>query len=406
MAISIFIYMKMKPQLEMKFSLFGIIQISAKGKEAIKQLVPKAIQLALIGGCTSVIVYVTKKEIAYYLNKRHQQDRSPTLPPTNPDEVFRDYKPSEAFDSKDSDLSPMVGYILPEGHDALVYGMKGTMKSYLVLGTMIQIGMGEYPQILPPDETSKYQPPTKVYCIYADGENGMAVIKDRYKSFGDKLDSFMQILEAKSFGNDMDVFFEKLYQMCSKLPDGTKVILGIDNIKSLLNDHSHNDGKLYLNKLKQLRERLSPKRISLTSITLGHTVKTGNKISGTYDLPCLTPYVFKIEPDHKFTIEESRTGIKGIVYPLKVMEDGYTRLAFCLAEDEPTEDANSVAVWNGKLSLEKTIEMKEFYDRGEPGRGLQPTAEKYGLKYAMNVTRELERLDKYLTATSETGEEE
>ena len=234
----------------------------------------------------------------------------------------------------------------------------------------------------------------------------MAVIKDRYKSFGDKLDSFMQILEAKSFGNDMDVFFEKLYQMCSKLPDGTKVILGIDNIKSLLNDHSHNDGKLYLNKLKQLRERLSPKRISLTSITLGHTVKTGNKISGTYDLPCLTPYVFKIEPDHKFTIEESRTGIKGIVYPLKVMEDGYTRLAFCLAEDEPTEDANSVAVWNGKLSLEKTIEMKEFYDRGEPGRGLQPTAEKYGLKYAMNVTRELEKLEKYLTATSETGEEE
>ena len=54
--------------------------------------------------------------------------------------------------------------------------------------------------------------------------------------------------------------------------------------------------------------------------------------------------------------------------------------------------------WKGKLTLEKTLEMSQFYEEGEKGRGLLPTAKKFGLKNAVEVSRELEKLNTFLKA--------
>lgn len=391
------------PQNEIAIKFFGIIQVTCKGQKAIKKMVPTAIKIAVIAGATTTVVYVAKKGISYLMDKKNNKNNVPQKPNITIDEAFHEYKPSEAFNSEKNNLSPMVGYMLPEGFDSLVYGMKGTMKSFLVLGTMIQVGLGEYPQILPPDEKEKFHPPVNVRCIYADGENGRVVFTDRYKNLGARLDPFMDILEAKSFGNDMDLFFEKLFEMSSIYPSGTKVLLGVDNIKSLLNDHSYNESKHYLNKIRELRERLSSKEITLTTITLCHTVKEGDKISGTYDLACLTSFIFKVDKMHHFTIEESRTSPKGTVFSLKVVNDGYTRLVYA-SEEEKKDDITPI--WNGTLSLEDTIKMKEFYREGVPGFGRKPTAQKFGLLYPIYVKRELEKLEKYLSTMSneDTGQ--
>lgn len=302
---------------------------------------------------------------------------------------FEVYKLSDALGSS-NDFRPMLGMLMPENCDSLIYGTKGTMKSILVLGTMIQIVLGQYPEILPPEDKN-YERPQNVHAIYVDGENGKAVLNDRYKSFGTRLDNTLEIVETKSYGNDMNKLFEKLTERCMLQPSGTRILLGIDNIKSLLNDHSNKEGKKYLNKLKELRALLSKKNISLSTITICHTVKDGKKISGTYDLPCLIPFVFKIEPSHTFTIEESRTGPKGVQFELVVKEDGYTRLAY---KNIPLGEP----VYKGRLTLEKAREMKNFYQENVSGRGLRPTAEKYGLEQHTHVKEELKALEEYESA--------
>lgn len=242
------------------------------------------------------------------------------------------YKPSEAFGAE-NDLKPMLGYLLPEGNDALIYGMKGSMKSYFTLTTMAQIIRGEVPTVLPPT-MGDYALPNHVYAIYADGENGNVVLKQRLSFFGSSLDSHMDILAAHEFGNDQEKFFKVLSDVCMKKPRGSKILVGVDNLKSLLNDMSQSQGRDYLNRFKKLRAALKDEDISLTSITVHHTDKTGDKVSGSYSIPCLTPYIFRIEQgkddSHRnLVVEHTRTGDnKDSIYALKVSTEDYTHLAY------------------------------------------------------------------------------
>lgn len=57
---------------------------------------------------------------------------------------------------------------------------------------------------------------------------------------------------------------------------------------------------------------------------------------------------------------------------------------------------NNLPEWKGKLPLEQAMQMKEDYKLGLAGSGLKQMAKKHGLKYEMDVKRELEKLDKYL----------
>ena len=57
---------------------------------------------------------------------------------------------------------------------------------------------------------------------------------------------------------------------------------------------------------------------------------------------------------------------------------------------------NNLPEWKGKLPLGLAMQMKKDYKPGQAGFGLKQMAKKYGLKYEMDVKRELETLDKYL----------
>lgn len=346
---------------------------------------------------------------------KHPKDSSGT--DASNDTETPNYSTYDMSDLKNSDimLTPMIGQFLPENYDCLVYGEKGTMKSLLVLSTMIQLGLGEVPQILPPDHRETYTPVSNVRCVYVDGENGKVILKERYGATLDKL-GFIKVIEAQTFGNGGDKLFQTIREAVKGYPDGTKIFMGIDNLKSVANEFSSGAGKELLNNLKKLREDLNQRHITLTTMIIHHTDKTGKQASGSYTLPCLTPFVFKLEYDvqkqeHTLVIQESRTYRKGDRYLLEEVQGDY--LYLCNAhlmgatdkpnvindEEDDTPSWEKMIPWD--IPLELALEIGEFYQEGVNGRGLLATIkefglEKYGIKESSQLRRLLNKLSEYL----------
>lgn len=318
--------------------------------------------------------------------------------------------------NSDKNITPMIGKMLPENFDCLVYGEKGCMKSFLVLGTMIQLGLGEVPQILPTDKRETYTPVSNVRCIYVDGENGQFILNDRYNNILDKL-GFLDVIEAQSFGNGGDKLFQAIREVCKKYPDGTKIVLGIDNMKSVANDLSSSSGKELLNNLKKLRAELYKRHISLTSMIIHHTEKSGKEASGSYTFPCLIPFVFKLEynaqnKERVLVVEESRTYPKGDRYLLKEVQGDYLYLrndhlieSAVKPVETPKEDVESdveTPSWNEKIPLNVMEDIMKFYEVGVSGKGLKTTIAKFKLEqYGITDSTQLTRLIKKWIAYQE-----
>ena len=276
-----------------------------------------------------------KIKLATYRAKK-MVDQEYGGPPPDGEEFKAEYtvhKMSDYCQGDEYDLRPMVGTLLPEGADGIVYGMKNTMKSYFAFGTLIQIALGEKPQILSEEEKAGYTAPSNVYCIIADGENGGTILKDRYKTVASSLDGKLEIIETIYFGGKPKEFFEKIMERCLLQPAGTSVFYCADNLKSLLGNLCESKVTQYLNYLKKMRSTLKEHGIRLTSLSVCHTEKTGDMMSGSYTLQALTPYVFRLDEgedyDHLLlTLEFSRSEIKGQVRKLVVKTDGYTRHVF------------------------------------------------------------------------------
>lgn len=288
------------------------------------------------------------------LNLRAEYARREREAEAEEDEAEYSFHAPSDYLSEAYELRPMIGYMVPENFDALLYGMKNTMKSYLSMGTIIQMALGEKPRILSPRERDKFELPENLHCIYADGENGGAVFKDRYGALGDRLNEKLEIVEAESFGQGQKAFFKCITNRCLLLQSGTRIVLCVDNIKSLLNDLSQNAGRSYLNELKKLRNTLKMRGISLTTITICHTEKTGEKIYGSYNLQCLAPIVIRIDEGYDYnhfvlTLENSRTDLKGQTRSLVVKNEGYKFLEYedseASKEDRDLEEAKRIRAY-------------------------------------------------------------
>ena len=398
-------------ELSAKFGKY--FSISAKGKKVIEKLNHNYSKVVAASIIVPVSVHVLKKGFDYLWNKYMKKEGTgneelSSNGPVDTPAPYISYNPSEVTLNHKLDYKPMVGMFLPEGFDAILYGESGSMKSYFAIGTLIQIGLGEIPTIFPPEVRSSYEPPQNVMAILVDGENGQTVFHERLSGFGGKLDTFMTIIEAKRLGNDLDSLFSHIENETSMYPAETKILLVVDNLKSVLKEKSPGQVQEFFNRIKDLREELSKNDITLTTITIHHTDSEGKKMGGTYDLHCLTPIVFKLEPDgerYKFTVEKSRIRNNGgTTYPLKVVEDGYIHFIFDSeiteggnGSETPPEESSGKPEWKGKLPLEKAMAMKAEYQHGVPGYGLKPMAIKYGLKNSSEASRELDKLKEYLS---------
>lgn len=375
-----------------------------------KHITGKRIFFTTMAGAVSVfgVWYVGK----YMYNRATKSMDKPPKEEDTPN--FESYNISD-LQYSDKRLNPMIGQMLPENYDCLLYGEKGCMKSTLALGTMIQLGLGVVPQILPPDQKEGYTPVSNVRCIYVDGENGQVILKERYKDIIGKL-GFLKVIEAQSYGNGGDKLFQEIRNACKNYPDGTKIVIGIDNLKSVANELSPAAGKDLLNNLKKLRAELDKRHITLTSLIIHHTDKSGKGASGSYTFPCLTPFVFKLEynaqeDERVLVVQESRTYRKGERYLLNEVNGDYLYLCndhLIECADRPVripkEDEEIEVEWEKMnpwgIPLELALEIEEFYKQGVSGYGYKTTIARFNLKqYGINdgkqVSRLLEKLKEY-----------
>ena len=300
-----------------------------------------------------------------FLKKKYklQAEYERQMKEPNREEVeFSIHNPSDYL-GEEYELRPMVGYLLPENFDGILYGMKNTLKSYTAMGILIQLSLGEKPRILSPQEKDSYTSPENVYCIYADGENGGTVYKDRYHALGDRLDGKLEIIQSDTFGEDIDAFMSCVKNRCMLRPAGTKIVLCVDNIKSLFNDLSQSAGRKFLNELKKLRNSLRQYGISLTTLTVCHTEKSGDKLYGSYNTQCLAPVVLKLTEGDDYnhinlTLENTRTDLKGQTRSLVVMEHDYK----CPEYDDAIEDVTSTS--KEELQYQEALKIQEYLDAG------------------------------------------
>ena len=248
---------------------------------------------------------------------------------------YSSYKPSELTGNTNLGLKPMVGMLLPEGYDSILYSSKGNMKSYLTLNILVDLAAKQSPEILPPAERMEENELADIFCIYVDGENGQTVIKQRLGSMASLVENNLIVIEQDRFGDgEVDKLFSAVQSSCMERPDGSRIVVALDNVISLAGSTASKASKKFLNQIKKLRSGLKARNITLTTITVCHTEKTGSRLAGSYTLSALAPYVFRLDSDgrgnlKKLTVEETRTGNKGDVYRLKVLKCGnYTYLAY------------------------------------------------------------------------------
>ena len=268
-------------------------------------------------------------------------------------------------------IKPMVGFIVPEGNEALLFGMKGSMKSYVTINTFAQLVLGEKPSILSPEEQDAYTAPENVSAIYINGENGKATMKERLEYYKTSLDGRFEVLDVKRFGLTLKDLFTVIHVICITKPAGTRIVIGVDNVKSVLNDLSKEQVKEYLNCWKDLRDELASMEITLTTITVCHTEKTGEKIFGSYDLECLTPYALRVDAsdeDHTIlTLTNARDGdIRGQKRNLRIECDGYKHHVFeaFINETKTSSKPDKKVPTKEELNLQEAQKIQDYLSQG------------------------------------------
>lgn len=396
------------PPAEMSFKLFGF-EFKAKTWKAIDKYVPTAAKIAGLTVCTTLAIYAGKKLIDKCISKS-DCNRKPTdiesdmvVDVKSPEEMEVKEDTLEAYplcevlnETSKHTLTPLIGNLLPVGSDCILYGPKGSMKSYLTLATLMQVSTGSEPDFLPPEERDYGVP--KVHSIYVDGENGREVLAERMNSNdGAIFTAFTTVIPMNSFGCDLDMLFDKIKDVCHEKSE-MNILLAIDNMKTVINENSKASIRSMFNHIRMLRQELSRRGQSLSTIVVCHTNKDNIKISGSHDVTCLTPYVFRIEPYHDgkfmFTVDYARSGgLKGSKYLLEVDEYPFKHLKF--VKHLHSEDDG--APYSGKLSIAEAKKLLATYQPGVTGSGLKQMTKLFPqLTSSTEVSRELDKIRKYL----------
>lgn len=161
--------------------------------------------------------------------------------------------------------------------------------------------------------------------------------------------------------------------------------------------------------LDNIRSKALEKGCVVTFIAVTHISESAkNPMEGMRG--CLEAYqnattIMFITPDDKFSDDKSKKVIH-VETNRQAQERNWLVDMVDKSEVSPvlftyrdnTEMSESVSTkpqWQGKLSLEKTRQMKDFYQPGIKGHGYKPAAEEFGLNHATEAQRELQKLEIY-----------
>lgn len=320
----------------------------------------------------------------------------------------------EGNDSKD--LRFICGKIIKAGDRLVLVSPPGSGKSAWATQVGICVSEGRDPEFI--ENGNKGNTPQIVE--YYDAELDSDDRSQRYGGYSvSPLFHFHDNCKYRSFY----YLLKDIYDRTVNLTSDAMVI--IDNVYGVMPSMTTNETKIFLDGLDIIQRRLLAKEVRLTIILVTHSTKdtsgvpTMKNVAGSAHFARFAKsimFLYNRSDGNTVLITNKRRylGDKN-AYIMKISGDRYLHFDFVNTEslkfnpidnldvnddDECNEsqalqEAYTKPKWKGKLSLENTRKMKKFYVPGVTGHGFEATAKEFGLKYASEVQRELNSLDKY-----------
>lgn len=327
------------------------------------------------------------------------------------------------------DLHPLVSKYLYEGELSIFVSMANKGKTIVAVQMAIDLANGESTIF------NMETPPRKQNVWYYNFEMSAPQMKKRLTGKDGTAIEFPEnvlMINCKGCYEDVDSFLNALAMDAETKITGNTVVF-IDTITDLCPQFFSKEVSHVLRSLSTIQEHVKRSTgFSLTVVLESHTTKINDSeplgfdnMKGGVNQSNLTDSIFALgvahgkkgyrymknlklrndeEPDEVDVIEIARsnyvrphfvkTAKEEDVLPPRKKPTGKGG-----GSDEVADGKRSVSdEWEGKLSLEQTLEMKKFHQPKIKGKGLLATAKEFGLNNAEEVSRELQKLDKFLEA--------
>ena len=397
-----------------------VLRVTKSGISIGKRITPKRI-IILTG--TMVGIWYGGKLLYKILDRRlngssqnsakGKEDGGPTGAPVNQSlEEIRN-KTMEGHNGN-YDADQLIGEFLCKGDRAIVYSPYGVGKTVFCFQMAIDISEGKVSLIAPHD--NGVHSPQKV--IYYDGEMDDT---DIWKIIGSRDLSTLSNFTRRSGGyyKNVEQWLNDVKVIIKNTPGDITIFL--DNITSVFSTiNAETIRELFLLHLKGIQDEQKKLGRAITFVVVAHTTKqqtlAGSNNLGNFASTILglykkgsTQIILKIDKCRKYGDNQG----KQYLLEKKQTSEGYKfdeNIGEYKGETKESESSDDIPpsatmpVWEGKLSLSDTIEMKAFYQEGVDGHGWMPTAVKFGLTDHKAVKKEFERLEKYLEALDKKPE--
>lgn len=412
---------KVNPDAHMvKFSI-GPIKVSCDEKN---------LNRIAVGGIITTIVWFGGKYGFLFLKtkfsnkneKKHQKSKRKHVPSKS--DTLGDLLTKAHTDQPSGyDSAQLIGKLLYEGDRAIVYSQSGVGKSVLCLQMALDISQGKNSLFPTSEANGIQQTPQKVF--YFDGEMDK---QDYMKIFGKKEASGYSnfVLIRDFYYRNIDEWLEDVRGIVSSNSTSSLTIV-LDNITSVCSTvNAETIRELFLLHFKPIQDEAADRGVKITFIVVAHTNKESN-LAGSVNLENFATSILRLNRgDDKHVIlkvEKNRKygDMRGKSFRLEKKEDsdGYKHFVILSSHDskdtakpdEPATSNDMVATisppaWEGKISLEKAIEMEKFYQKGVDGHGYEPTRQIFGLSCSREVKKVLKQLEEYQAARKQYEEQQ
>lgn len=356
--------------------------------------------MAVIGtffGCKAAYkLFTSNKPIPHIEDADAEEIIQPVI------ELASDIRDRAVASQPDYDAGQLIGKLLYAGDQAIIYGEHGAGKSVLSMQIASDISEGKVSLLYPEDNGTHFPRAVLYYDAEMDDQ-------DYQKLFGEKDISYLSNLKIihHFFFNDVYEWLEDVKKRIASCSGD--VIVVIDNLTSVTNTQNADViRKLFLNHFQSIQDEAAKRGVCITFVVVAHTNKQ-KSLAGTSNLTNFATTVLGLEKHDdkhiRLRVDKMRKygEIQGKTFLLekKQTADGYKydelvkEIGGNEAQASPESEESTKPEWKGKLSLEVTRKMKEFYKPGLTGHGYGPTAKEFGLNHATEAQRELQKLEIY-----------
>lgn len=356
--------------------------------------VKKAVAIVAVMAAAGISVYVGKQWIKAKFSRGTTDNNKESLGALIPkDQSINEVRDESSLENYDD--GQLIGKLIYLGDMVIMFSQFGVGKTVVTMNMAIDIAKGQTTKLIPCEKAPEPQT-----VFYYDGEND----SDDYKKiFGTRQ------IECSNLHLIRNFFFkdynEWLADVRNRLKDTTgDVTVILDNISCIMSTFSADTTRQLFNlHFKKIQNKEKSRHI--TFIVIAHANKQQDLMGSNNQFNFATS-VLKLNPHgDKFinleVIKDRKYGYmkgKSFLVEKKQDEDGFMYDEYVKVTDFISEVKKNTSKADN-IPPETIREIKEFYQKGVPGRGYQSVISKfhldteYGIKDSKEVSRIIESPD-------------